>query len=209
MWYLYKHTNKTNGKVYIGKATNPQSRWENQGYKYKTCPRFWSAIQHYGWDNFEHEILLACETQEEINILEKEYIKKYRALEPDFGYNLSEGGTGGNVWAGKTQAEKEAYAEKQRQETLSRGQEWHDKLSKAQLKRWANPQARQELGNKVRGGKNGYAKKCRCIETNKIYDSYADAAEDCGQARAHGSKIGMVIRGERTIFAGYHWEAVE
>ena len=209
MWYLYKHTNKINGKVYIGKTMNPQERWKNNGIKYKTCSRFWFAIQHYGWDNFDHSILLSCETREEIDMLEKQYIKDFKSLDPEFGYNLSEGGTGGNVWAGKTQNEKARYAEERRQETLSRGQDWHDKLSEAQKKRWSNPEARQELSLKLRMGKNSCAKKCRCIETNKIYKSYADAAEDCGQARSHGAKIGMVIRGERNLFAGYHWEAVE
>ena len=29
MWYLYKHTNKTNNKSYIGKTENPEKRWIN------------------------------------------------------------------------------------------------------------------------------------------------------------------------------------
>ena len=71
------------------------------GYNYKTCPRFWSAIKSYGWDNFTHEILLTCDNLNEINQKEKEYIQKYQTLNPNFGYNLAEGGTGGNAWLGK------------------------------------------------------------------------------------------------------------
>lgn len=48
MWIIYKHTNKINNKVYIGKTTDIKNRWRNGGIHYKTCPRFWSAIQHYG-----------------------------------------------------------------------------------------------------------------------------------------------------------------
>ena len=136
MWYLYKHTNKINHKSYVGKTENPKKRWENNGYNYKTCPRFWFAIMHYGWNNFTHEILLTCNELNEINKKEKEYIKKYKTLNPDFGYNLAEGGTGGNVWAGKTEEEKEKYKKERQIETLSRNFKWHKKLSESQIKRW-------------------------------------------------------------------------
>ena len=45
MWYLYKHTNKINNKSYIGKTENPEKRWSNNGYNYKTCPRLDSGPQ--------------------------------------------------------------------------------------------------------------------------------------------------------------------
>lgn len=32
------------------------------------------------------------------------------------------------------------------------------------------------------------AKRCFCVETGIIYDSYADAAEECGYPRSSGSK---------------------
>ena len=58
LWCVYKHTNKTNGKVYIGKTCRkPEYRWnEGKGYIYQR--HFWNAINKYGWDNFEHEILI-------------------------------------------------------------------------------------------------------------------------------------------------------
>jgi len=143
MWYLYKHTNKINNKSYIGKTENPEKRWANNGYNYKTCPRFWSAIVAYGWDNFTHEILLTCENLNEINQKEKEYIQKYKTLDPNFGYNLAEGGTGGNVWIGKTKEEKEKYKKERQIETLSRGLDWHKKLSESQLKRWQSEEGQK------------------------------------------------------------------
>jgi len=49
---IYIHKNKINGKVYIGQTgQDPKKRWDN-GNGYKTCSRFWNAIQKYGWDNF-------------------------------------------------------------------------------------------------------------------------------------------------------------
>ena len=69
---------------------DPKCRWRNNGYHYRQCPHFWSAIQKYGWDNFEHTILRkelthseACELEVKL-IAEQETIKK--------GYNLASGG---------------------------------------------------------------------------------------------------------------------
>ena len=94
---LYMHKNKINGKVYIGiTKQNPIKRWAN-GKGYQRNDYFNRAIQKYGWDGFEHLILKECLSQEEACILEKEYIKKYDALNPNKGYNLQEGGGTGPV----------------------------------------------------------------------------------------------------------------
>ena len=45
--------------------------------KYHLSPRFWSAIQHYGWENFSHEILEDNLTKDQADQKEKYYIKKY------------------------------------------------------------------------------------------------------------------------------------
>ena len=55
---IYMHKNKINGKVYIGQTyTSLRARFGKNGIGYKGCPIFYNAIQKYGWDNFEHEIL--------------------------------------------------------------------------------------------------------------------------------------------------------
>ena len=51
---VYVHTNKANGKKYIGiTCRNPEVRWRN-GAGYKRHPKFYAAIQKYGWDGFTH-----------------------------------------------------------------------------------------------------------------------------------------------------------
>lgn len=63
---VYKHTNRINGKVYIGITSQKvQERWGSQGQKYKGSTYFYHAIQKYGWDNFDHEILFTNLTQAE------------------------------------------------------------------------------------------------------------------------------------------------
>lgn len=89
---IYKHTNKINGKVYIGLTSqNPKKRWRN-GKGYTGCTLFNKAIQRYGWDNFEHEILIECENKEDASAAEKYYVNLYQSNRREYGYNLEAGG---------------------------------------------------------------------------------------------------------------------
>lgn len=76
---VYIHTNIVNGKKYVGQTVfgdNPNSRWRN-GTGYARSIHFYNAIQKYGWDNFEHEIVASKLTKEEACSFECLLIKKY------------------------------------------------------------------------------------------------------------------------------------
>ena len=89
---VYVHTNKVNGKKYIGiTCRNPEVRWQN-GQGYKRQPKFYAAIQKYGWDGFTHEIVFDGLTLQEANDKEREMIELYDSMSN--GYNLTEGGEG-------------------------------------------------------------------------------------------------------------------
>ena len=94
IYTIYVHRNKLNGKCYVGQTENPNitDRWRN-GSGYSKQQYFWRAIQKYGWDQFEHIILCTCNSREEANRLECEYITKYDSL--NNGYNIIDGGIGG------------------------------------------------------------------------------------------------------------------
>lgn len=87
---LYIHINKSDdNKAYVGISKNPKKRWR-KGLGYATQPKFYYAIQKYGWNNFKHIILLEGLTLEEAWKKEKEYIKKFDTIND--GYNVHEGG---------------------------------------------------------------------------------------------------------------------
>ena len=91
LYIVYKHTNKLNGKCYIGitQQLNYKKRW-GYGAGYSKQLKFYNAIEKYGWDNFDHEILYTGLSAEEAGMLEKELIKKYDSQ--NNGYNINEGG---------------------------------------------------------------------------------------------------------------------
>ncbi len=91
---IYKHTNKINGKVYIGQTIqidNLERRWRRSDKtynSYKSCPAFFNALTKYGWDNFETEILQECSTQDELNKQEEYFINLHNCIAPN-GYNTN------------------------------------------------------------------------------------------------------------------------
>ena len=95
MGYIYKITNTVNGKSYIGQTIHaPSLRIENHlSGKSKRCRLLYNAIQEYGRDAFDHEILHDDVSPKKLSDLEKLAIRENDTLAPN-GYNLTEGGEG-------------------------------------------------------------------------------------------------------------------
>lgn len=89
-YVIYKHTSPS-GKSYIGQTQNLQQRNSSHRIPSSNCTVFRNAIQKYGWENFQHEILAENLTLDEANILEEQYITEYNTISPN-GYNLRSGG---------------------------------------------------------------------------------------------------------------------
>lgn len=90
---IYKHTNRLDGKCYIGqtKCEDLTRRWSG-GSGYKECHHFYNAILKYGWKSFAHEILETGLTEQQANDREQFYIALYRSDDPQYGYNIRKGG---------------------------------------------------------------------------------------------------------------------
>ena len=171
---VYVHINKINNKKYVGiTKQNPRDRWRHDGVSYKTQIKFYRAIQKYGWDNFEHIILFENLTAKEAGLKEQELIKFFDSY--NNGYNADLGGSVTN--------HSEATREKMRQSMLGKKhtQETKDKIKKSKIK--------DSLS-------------VICIETNKIYNSLADAEKATGIDK---SSISKCCRGIMLHAGGFTW----
>ena len=95
LWKVYVHKNNINGKRYVGitSKSKPEHRW-NSGRGYKENPHFISAIEKYGWNNFEHIILYDNLTEIDAKSMECALIKEWKTQDTRYGYNMTSGGDG-------------------------------------------------------------------------------------------------------------------
>lgn len=99
---VYCHTNKINGKKYVGiTKQKPEKRWGN-GCNYKDNEYFYRAIKKYGWEEFSHDILFEGLTKKEAQEKEKYLISKWDLNNRDCGYNIQRGGEGVNTISDET-----------------------------------------------------------------------------------------------------------
>lgn len=94
---IYKITNKTNGKVYIGQSRIIEKRWYNHIHDATNSNKkafeslLGRAIRKHGVDKFSFEILEECPV-EKLNEREIYWIAEYDATNQDIGYNILAGG---------------------------------------------------------------------------------------------------------------------
>jgi len=88
--------NILNGKVYVGQTVQTLIERKN-GHLRKSKTRnyhFYSAIKKYGADNFEWRQIDDAENADELNQKERYWIAYYKSDNPEYGYNMNEGGLG-------------------------------------------------------------------------------------------------------------------
>ena len=199
--YVYKYTNKINGKVYIGKTANLRRRlWEHENTTKTKDTAFGRALKKYGYNNFELDILIKIKRikdKQKLNTildnLERYYIKKYNSYH--FGYNLTRGGDGS---IGITQS-----AETRRKKSVSmknKPEEYKEKL-------------RQRLAKVSHKFKSGDAMKYRHREIEQYtldgtyiqtFYSVKDAAQSLSKTMANG--IISACQGKYKTAYGYKWK---
>lgn len=96
---IYKITNLVNDKVYIGKTSKTlderfKKHCENALGGQTNSPLFYEAIRKHGKKNFKIEGICEAEDEENLNKLERYYIKEYDAQNLEKGYNIHHGGGG-------------------------------------------------------------------------------------------------------------------
>lgn len=175
---IYIHRNKTNNKAYIGQTCQKlNSRWRN-GKGYEKNPHFYHAIQKYGWDGFEHIVWVTGLSQEQANHIEKLLIALFDTTNPEFGYNIFEGG-----------------------KNNSPPEETKQKIRAAKLGSTLTEEHKRKISESNKGnGRPGNT--VYCIELDKTFKNTVEVERQLG---IPNSNVGAVCLGKRKTAGGYHW----
>ena len=215
MYTVYQHKNKINGKVYIGITSQKlEQRWGSQGCNYKSSPHFYSAIQKYGWDNFEHNILFTDLTKEQACLKEQELIKEYNSMNREFGYNST---SGGDIFIMNEETkQKISQAMIRNQNGLGHpcSEEKKEKISNAQKGRKFTEEHKQKLSEAAKNRhvpcseekkqilkEKSHKKSVYCEELDKIFESVQECSRQLG---IPATSISKLCNGRGKTLKGYH-----
>lgn len=209
---IYRITNKTNGKVYIGqtnKSLEERKRTHrNRCFgKYYNKTKLYDAIRVYGWDNFEWAEIDTANSQEELDQKEIDYIRSYNSI--DNGYNMITGGLGFNPM--------DSEYIKTKHLAIVQSEEFRTKISKSITYERYTKERNSKISNKMQGNINGMCFANAIRGTNiksgeiKIYPSRAHAARDLRPDKENSAKVGIfnALTGKRPSALGYKWEYVK
>ena len=154
--YIYVIVNKINGKYYYGKTFSIKKRWKIHllNASKKINRRLYDSMNFYGYENFSiHKIREINSPKEEIagelNKSETYFIESSFSFNPNFGYNMSLGGDGGDTLSGNPNREKIIKKRILSNRGKKRSKEFCDKIQ--EIARNVSPEIRKKAG--IKGAK--------------------------------------------------------
>ena len=146
MYYtIYKVTNKLNGKFYIGKH---QTKKVDDAY-YGSGKAIKEAIQKYGIENFDKEVLFIFDSEDDMNSKEKELITEEFVNRKDT-YNLGVGGEGGAHFKGRVHSSETIKKISDYRKAFKHSDETRTKIAEANRKRVLSPETKLKLAESAR-----------------------------------------------------------
>lgn len=183
--------NKINGKIYVGQTIRNYNKRHKEHIRELNHKRHHNnhlqrAWNKYGEENFEFILLHEIEFDTEENrrkmldLIECMYIAGWRLLDINYGYNIAEGGSNGNTFAGKTEEEYNELCDSKRGKN-----HWSYGIGKKIAKIDINTNS-----------------------IIKIYNCTSDASEEvCGDRR--NKNILCCARGKSYSAWGYKWRFID
>lgn len=143
--YIYKVTNKVNGKCYVGQTVNSfQRRYSGDIAQNTSSQHLKNAIKYYGIENFDiAEEFDTAYSKDELDEKERFYIGKFRCTNRKYGYNSKDGGANGKPNAETRRKLSEAHkgyvmpeSQKKRISKSLKGEKsiWHGKAKPKEVR---------------------------------------------------------------------------
>lgn len=176
---VYCLTNTITDEKYIGVTKQKMYKRFKNGKGYKPTTKINLAIQKFGWENFNYQILYETENKELAGMIEEDYIKKYDTIK--HGYNMQSGGF--KNFKGVLPSE-----------------ETKNKMKKTKNGKHYSPNTEFKKGTLTEYTKNKMIK-VLCVETGKIYNSINQAEKELNISH----HIWDCINNKRQKCGGYHW----
>ena len=180
---IYKVTNKLNGKIYIGQTSRTLNIRMAEHLANKRTSYFDRALQKYGIENFNVEIIDEVDTKKELDQLEQYYIQFFNSKVPN-GYNMTDGGEG-QVGIQRFGTTNPHYGKHHTEEAKCKIRETRKKYVKE---------------------KHPNAKKIKNLDTGEIFLCMVFACDKYGLDR---STLTKVCSGKRKSCGGFRWSYVE
>lgn len=235
---VYKITNKTNEKIYIGQTiqslTNRKKDHKNCQERLKNLALY-RAFRKYGFKNFDWKIIHHAKDKNELDEMEKHYIQCYKTMLPKFGYNMTYGGEGGQhpeeirIKISESLKGRE-FSEETRNKLSTSLKGKYTKEKSSWWGRKHTDEERKKIGDAQKGDKNHmYGKRASAETRKKMSESrkgelhwnhkkvrcietgeiYISAIEAGEKTGIDNSSIGKCCKGKRNNAGSFRWDYIE
>lgn len=201
---VYIHISPSN-KYYVGiTSKKPEHRWWN-GKGYKSNKYFYNAIQKYGWDNFEHEIIAEHLTEQEAKNFEITLISKLKSTNRKYGYNITLGGesNNGNVVSEETRRKlSDSLKGKKTRLGIKQSDKTKRKISETMTGRKHSDDTKKNMRS------NSYNKKqvSQYDKNNKLLKTYMSTMEAQRETNIPNTNIVKCCNGKLHTAGGFIWK---
>lgn len=223
---VYMYINKINNKKYVGQTKDFNKRHREHKTKSNNKTYIDRAFNKYGEENFEIIILKEnLKTQCLMDLYECYYIKKYKCLNEE-NYNISDGGYGGNKYAGKTEEEMLEFRHKMSE--INKGkiknEETKKKMSESKKGKLLSEEHKRKLsenhanfkgknhpkyGKKVSDDKKKSTKVAQYDLDGNLIKIWKRIKQAEIELRIPGSNISSCCRGKLKTAGGFIWKYID
>lgn len=203
---IYKATNKINNKVYIGQTVRSLEVRMSE-HKRHNYTAFDKAINKYGLENFDVEVINTAKDINELNEKEIYWIKYYNCIAPN-GYNQCNGGENTLGYHHKEESKKKMSLQRKGVYKGEKNPFFGKHHTKEQREKWSKMRkglkclTEEQIENFKKLRPQFTPRKVINLDTGLIFDTIGEAA---AYYNLKGTHISRVCRGKRKTTGGYKW----